>query len=69
MLKNLDYFDPQITRKETRLYFANGATAYLVDDKYKFIMYNTGDKIWLNYENGEYIVVTILSHDGVITNY
>lgn len=55
----------QGTRNETE-HYANGGQATWVDGYLIYIRYDDGcpDHVWLTFEDGEYKVLRVLTHDG-----
>lgn len=50
--------------KTTEIFrYKNGAVAVIEDSVYKFIKYNTGDRVWLKYKDGKYEVVKVKTND------
>lgn len=72
VFNSYDYVKPEHSRftgrkyKETIIHdYDNGGQAIITNGLYTSIMYNTGDKVWLEYKDGKYKVIRALTHDGI----
>lgn len=48
--------------------YVNGAKSILVDGRYTYIKYNTGDEIWLDFKGGKCVVTNVKTYDGMNWN-
>lgn len=69
---NFNYFKPKDAVKNltetTIVDLPNGSKYIMVNKIYTYIKYNTGDEIWLDFKDGEYIVTNVKTYDGMDWN-
>lgn len=56
--------EPDGIKVTTTFEYPNGAVGIMVDNVWSYIKYNTGDEIWLDFQNGEYKVIKLRDHTG-----
>lgn len=47
------------------IYYSNGAFLLFIPNEYAYISYDNGDLVVFDFDNGEWKVVRIQTHDGV----
>jgi hypothetical protein len=63
----IGHIPDKVTVKGTmEVYYSNGGKATFVDGKCTYVKYNTGDQIWVEYRHGNYKVIKVHTHDGII---